>query len=175
MHHAKHVRHNVLSLWSDLSVPHTTEVAQMGRISLGLSHTVGWGLEVGGLLARWGCEAPVGPLEAGWLMGRGGGHSQSGLGKEERLVGMAEGCWTLAQSGDCLSVQALGHSSLLPQAPTPEWAFQRDMPALSLSITLLPLLSLPPFPCSFSVFICDLFALPTTQVSGLSISHLKWH
>lgn len=61
-------------------------------------------------------------------------------------MGMAEGCWTLAQSGDCLSVQALGRSSLLPQAPTPEWAFQRDMPALSLSITLLPLLSLPPFP-----------------------------
>ncbi|CAM4643420.1 unnamed protein product [Leuciscus chuanchicus] len=56
----------------------------------------------------------------GWLTdGQRGGHSQSGLGEEERLVGMAEGCWTLAQSGDCLSVQALGHSSLLSPGSYP--------------------------------------------------------
>lgn len=113
----------------------------MGRINLGLSHTVGWGLQGGFVGKVWlrGSSWSTG----GWLTdGQRGGHSQSGLGEEERLVGMAEGCWTLAQSGDCLSVQALGHSSLLLQAPTHEWAFQRNMPALSLSITLLPLLSL---------------------------------
>lgn len=139
-HHIKQSRHNVLSLWSNQSLT-------LQRLLWWGGSIWAWAIQLGGgcregLLARCGCEAPVGPLEVGWLMGRGGDIASLAWANEKRLVGMAEGCWTLAQSGDCLSVQALDHSSLLLQAPTPEWAFQRNMPALSLSITLLPLPSL---------------------------------
>lgn len=62
---------------------------------LGLSH---W-------LASRLYEAPVGPLGAGWMMARGVDTASLALMRRGDLVGMMEGCWTRAQSGDCLSVQ----------------------------------------------------------------------
>lgn len=50
-------------------------------------------------------EAPVGPLGAGWMMGRGVDTASLALMRWGDLVGMTEGSWTRAQSGDCLSVQ----------------------------------------------------------------------
>lgn len=62
---------------------------------------------------------------------------------------LGKASWTAAQSGDCLSAQALGHAATPPWARAPALGFQRDVTGdwLSLSVAgslLYQLLQLPP-------------------------------
>lgn len=97
--------------------------------------------------------------------------------------GPGEASWTMAQCGDCLSAQALGHAATPPWARAPALGFQRDVTGgdwLSLSIVgSLPhqLLQSPPppqaalSPHSFPAPKCPSNSFSVSAMNPGSLSH----
>lgn len=88
--------------------------------------------------------------------------------------GPGEASWTVAQCGDCLSAQALGHAATPPWARAPALGFQRDVTGglafpLQCRIPALPTFPKPPPQTAFSPHSLPARKCPSNSFSVLAM------